>query len=84
MHDALISDPKCSMLTLDSQENDFTNPEVTQLQAEIKDLRNQMASFGTFLKNTSVRGRVRRLIAQTLLMRLHLHEQHLPRKLYIR
>ncbi|HEV3438493.1 MAG TPA: glycosyltransferase family 2 protein, partial [Gemmata sp.] len=60
-----------------------SNLVLAQLRAEIKDLRNQLSTLETHVKNTSLRGRVRRLSAKLFGMRLHKFNQYRPRELFI-
>jgi len=60
-----------------------TNLVLTQLRADIKDLRSQLLALETFVRNTSFTGRLRRIGALILGANLHKLRQHRPRRLYI-
>jgi glycosyltransferase involved in cell wall biosynthesis len=83
MQVALNEEDKESETAPGTRDDGVSNFVLAQLQAEVKDLRNQLHAFKTHIKNTSFRGSLRRLIAKSLGMRLHLHPQHHPRKLFI-
>jgi glycosyltransferase involved in cell wall biosynthesis len=54
---------------------------LAQMRAEIKDLYNQLDAIRTHLKKSSIRGRLRRLVAYLSFARLHLLEHYQPRKM---
>ena len=56
---------------------------LNQLRSDIKDLRNQLAELQLYVRNTSLRGRLRRLAAFIAGARLHSLVHHKPRELYV-
>jgi glycosyltransferase involved in cell wall biosynthesis len=78
-----MSNPKDADTATSSQEGNISNIVLSELRKEIKDLHNQLDALRTHLKNTSLVGRTRRLLAKLSFMRLHQHVQYSPRKMYI-
>jgi carbamoyltransferase len=60
-----------------------SNLVLAQLRADVKELRNQLAALEKYIRNTSVRGRFRRLAACILGARLHSLVHYKPRALYV-
>ena len=56
---------------------------LNQLRSDIRDLRNQLAELQLYVRNTSLRGRLRRLAAFIAGARLHSLIHHKPRELYV-
>jgi glycosyltransferase involved in cell wall biosynthesis len=83
MQDALIGEPKKSKTSPGRQDTTTSNLALSQLQAEVKDIRNQLYALKTYIKHTSFRGRLRRAIAKSLWLRLHLHDQYAPCEMFI-
>lgn len=80
MHDALMSKPKDQET---ASEGNLTNIVLAQLRKEVKDLRNQLAALETRIKNSSLEGRIRRLIARMSFVRLHIFEHYRPRDVHV-
>lgn len=83
MHDASKSELKEPETMSGNSDVGVSNLVLTQLRAEVKDLRNKLAALETYVKNTSFHGRLRRLIAKLLMIKLHALAQYRPRELYI-
>jgi glycosyltransferase involved in cell wall biosynthesis len=58
-----------------------SNLVLAQLRGEVKDLRRQLTALETYLRNTTLRARVRRLGAKLLGARLHRLDHYAPREL---
>jgi glycosyltransferase involved in cell wall biosynthesis len=56
---------------------------LAQLRAEVNDLRKQLAALETYLRNTTIRGRLRRLAGKLLGARLHSLHHYKPRELSV-
>jgi glycosyltransferase involved in cell wall biosynthesis len=83
MQDASLSKLKEPETTSGNPDVGVSNMVLAQLRGEIKDLRNQLATLERYVKHTSLQGRLRRLSAKLLGMRLHTFEQYAPRKLFV-
>jgi glycosyltransferase involved in cell wall biosynthesis len=70
----------------DSQQNSpagAPNLILTQLRADVKELRGQLLALEKYVRNTSLTGRIRRIVAFVLGARLHELQHHRPRPLRI-
>jgi glycosyltransferase involved in cell wall biosynthesis len=83
MSDSLVTCHRVPKWKAANKEEVISNPEIAQLQVELKELKNQLAGVEIFLKNNSIRGLLRRFVARSLWMRLHLHRHHEPRDLFV-
>jgi glycosyltransferase involved in cell wall biosynthesis len=78
-----MSNPKEPETTSGNADGGLSNLVLAQLRAEVKELRNKLSALEIHIKNTSVRGRLRRLSAKIFLMRLHKLEQYRPQEVFI-
>jgi glycosyltransferase involved in cell wall biosynthesis len=83
MHDAPVGKPQESLVPTHSPDASVSTLVLAQLRAEVKELRTQLNILEKHIKNTSIRGRLRRLSAKVIGAQLHIFEQYRPRPLVV-